>query len=59
MESDSEAILEVSQYKTSMKNDSSQVAGHLRYICSVGESCGDGLLTKMRSSLWLLDFHDL
>jgi hypothetical protein len=28
----------------------------LRYV---SESYVDGLLTKMRSSLWLLDFHDL
>ena len=45
--------------KTSVNNDSSHIAGQLRYIRYVSESCVEGLLTKMRSSLWLLDFHDL
>jgi len=45
--------------KTSVTYDSSQIEGHLRYIRYVRESCVEGLLTKMRSYLWLLDFHDL
>lgn len=45
--------------KTSLKNDSSHNEGQLRYIRYVNESYGEGLLTKMHSYLWLLDFHDL
>jgi hypothetical protein len=42
-----------------VKSDSPDIEGHLRYIHYVRESCVDGLLTKMHSYLWLLDFHDL
>jgi len=35
------------------------ITGQLRYIRYVRESCVVGLLSEMRSSLWLLDFHDL
>ena len=35
------------------------IAGQLRYIHYVRESCVEGFLSEMRSSLWLLDFHDL
>jgi len=45
--------------KTSVKYDSSNFEGQLRYIRYVNESYVEGLLTKMRSYLWLLDFHDL
>ena len=53
------AILYLSQRETDVKNDSSDIAGQLRYIHYVRESCVAGLLSEMRSSLWLLDFHDL
>jgi hypothetical protein len=53
-----EAILEVSQERR-VKKDLSHLEGHLRYIHYVRESCVEGLLTRMHSSLWLLDFHDL
>ncbi len=43
----------------SIKNDSSDIAGQLRYIHYVRESCVGGLLTEMRFSLRLLDFHGL
>jgi hypothetical protein len=43
----------------SVTNDLSDIAGQLRYIHYVRESCVGGLLPEMRSSLWLLDFHDL
>jgi hypothetical protein len=45
--------------KTGVTNDLSDIEGQLRDIHYVSESCVDGLLTKMRSYLWLLDFHDL
>jgi len=45
--------------RMSVKNDSSDIAGQLRYIHCVRESCVGGLLTKMRFSLRLLDFHGL
>ncbi len=43
--------------RMSVKNDLSDVAGQLRYTHNVRESCAGGLLSEMRFSLRLLDFH--
>jgi hypothetical protein len=39
--------------------DSSGIEDHLSYICYVGESYVEELLTRMHFCLCLLDFHDL
>ena len=54
-----EGILEMSQGRREIFSARGLLKANFVTLRYVSESYVDGLLTKLRSSLWLLDFHDL